>query len=107
MNLKFYKRTKTKFSKFNLLFSQPNFVINSTTSPLESPILLANLPASFTNLFTQKFNLKQQLKLKKNQKIVKPLKKKGKEYNGGVDVDEESPMLEEVIAPSKYIFFRF
>lgn len=152
MRLKFYKRTKTKFSsKFNFLFSSPNNFTNhanqteptlppsntTTTStdpelpfvsrPQSSPFDNSFTPFSTTNnadccyydnfesgsasssLFSSSSpstnkhigslwpSVHQQQQLTHHSN----LKKRGKEYNGGVEVDEESPMLEEVVAPSK------
>lgn len=78
MKLKFYERTK---NKLNLLFSSTsNSNLNSTTTTKTTPTITTTT---------------------KKQTPNQTIKKKGKEYNG-VEVDEESPMLEEVVAPSKY-----
>lgn len=82
MKLKFYEITKTKFSsKLNSLFS------SSSSSAIDTWTSNKTKTPPPTTITQKQTNL--------------TIKKKGKEYNGGVDVDEESPMLEEVVAPSK------
>lgn len=118
-------------SKFNLLFSLSNSKItptSSTTKKSSTTLLYPNLPPSsfiphYTPLSTAynknnnntgennnvdddsasaKKNKSYTRSHKNNkQNKIQNFKKKGKDYNGGSEVDEESPMLEEVVAPSK------
>ena len=64
---------------------------------------IARLISGYIDIILKKVKIKTQIEFKFNSEIIFNLQKKAKDYVG-VEADEESPMLEEVISPSKLVF---